>query len=204
MVFLLTPRAWCRRICCMKSKLTPEQRRERDLEYLREWQKAHPNAHREWADAHKEYLAKYARERRAMKKATDPEWVKRQSEKRRAYVEANRAKLRESISKWRSEHPEFTQRKRGKRIARLYAAPVNDLTRAEWIAIKAKYKHHCAYCGKVSKRLTLDHIVPLAKGGSHTAVNVVPACHACNSAKSDSLDWKPMDAAQILEGQSKG
>lgn len=44
----------------------------------------------------------------------------------------------------------------------------------------------CHYCGqKFSPRqLTMDHIVPLARGGTSTPGNVVPACRNCNRSKS--------------------
>jgi len=48
--------------------------------------------------------------------------------------------------------------------------------------VKAKKK--CYYCGQKSK-LTIDHVVPLASGGSHTLDNIVFACHGCNSEKRD-------------------
>ena len=40
----------------------------------------------------------------------------------------------------------------------------------------------CHYCqGKFPpKELTMDHIVPIARGGSSTQGNVVPSCRACN------------------------
>ena len=43
----------------------------------------------------------------------------------------------------------------------------------------------CHYCGKTfdPKELTLDHIVPVARGGKSTRGNVVPACKTCNSDK---------------------
>jgi len=43
----------------------------------------------------------------------------------------------------------------------------------------------CHYCGKkfAPKELTMDHIVPLARGGASTKNNVVPACAQCNSSK---------------------
>ncbi|HEY9618315.1 MAG TPA: HNH endonuclease [Microcoleaceae cyanobacterium] len=44
----------------------------------------------------------------------------------------------------------------------------------------------CQYCGS-TKRLTLDHVIPRSKGGSHTWDNVVAACEKCNSAKGDRL-----------------
>ena len=43
----------------------------------------------------------------------------------------------------------------------------------------------CYYCkGKFSpKDLTMDHIVPLSRGGKSTKGNVVPCCKACNNKK---------------------
>ena len=42
----------------------------------------------------------------------------------------------------------------------------------------------CQYCGS-GKHLTLDHVMPRSKGGSHTWDNVVAACERCNSRKGD-------------------
>ena len=47
--------------------------------------------------------------------------------------------------------------------------------------------HSCQYCGCLSKHLTLDHVIPRSKGGTHTWDNVVTACERCNSRKSDQL-----------------
>ena len=41
----------------------------------------------------------------------------------------------------------------------------------------------CQYCGKESRQLTLDHIVPRYRGGEHTWENVVSACIPCNRHK---------------------
>jgi 5-methylcytosine-specific restriction endonuclease McrA len=52
----------------------------------------------------------------------------------------------------------------------------------------------CHYCGRqVSPaELTLDHIVPLVRGGRSTRGNCVAACKTCNSAKQDLLptEWE--------------
>jgi 5-methylcytosine-specific restriction endonuclease McrA len=44
--------------------------------------------------------------------------------------------------------------------------------------------HTCQYCGN-TRKLTLDHVIPRSKGGSHTWDNVVAACERCNLTKSD-------------------
>jgi 5-methylcytosine-specific restriction endonuclease McrA len=43
----------------------------------------------------------------------------------------------------------------------------------------------CHYCERKFKRteLTMDHVVPIARGGTSTQGNIVPACAACNTEK---------------------
>lgn len=41
----------------------------------------------------------------------------------------------------------------------------------------------CQYCGKKTKQLTLDHIVPRSRNGAHVWENVVSACIPCNHTK---------------------
>ena len=43
----------------------------------------------------------------------------------------------------------------------------------------------CAYCGKTFafRDLTMDHVVPIARGGRSAKGNVVPSCKRCNTAK---------------------
>ena len=41
----------------------------------------------------------------------------------------------------------------------------------------------CQYCGKETRQLTLDHVVPRYRGGEHTWENVVSACVPCNRRK---------------------
>jgi 5-methylcytosine-specific restriction enzyme A len=43
----------------------------------------------------------------------------------------------------------------------------------------------CHYCaGKFpASKLTMDHVVPVARGGHSTKGNVVPACQKCNQEK---------------------
>ena len=53
----------------------------------------------------------------------------------------------------------------------------------------------CHYCGQrvPPQELTMDHLVPLIRGGRSTKGNLVPACKACNTAKRHSLafEWTP-------------
>jgi len=41
----------------------------------------------------------------------------------------------------------------------------------------------CQYCGVHTHNLTVDHVVPRTRGGTHTWENLVSACPACNRRK---------------------
>ena len=43
----------------------------------------------------------------------------------------------------------------------------------------------CHYCGRNvgAENLTMDHVVPVARGGSSTRGNCVPCCRECNEGK---------------------
>jgi 5-methylcytosine-specific restriction enzyme A len=59
----------------------------------------------------------------------------------------------------------------------------------------------CYYCKKSfkPKELTMDHIVPLSRGGLSTKGNVVPSCKECNNKKKQLL---PMEWDQYLRNIS--
>jgi 5-methylcytosine-specific restriction endonuclease McrA len=50
----------------------------------------------------------------------------------------------------------------------------------------------CHYCASAvgSKALTMDHVVPLIRGGRSVRGNTVPSCKDCNSKKQSLLPWE--------------
>ena len=76
-----------------------------------------------------------------------------------------------------------------------------DLRASQWWK-RSLAKGICYYCGQAvpPKKLTMDHIVPVARGGKSTKSNVVPACKECNNKKKQLL---PMEWAEYLEALSK-
>jgi len=62
---------------------------------------------------------------------------------------------------------------------------------------------HCHYCHREvgARNLTLDHVVPLIRGGRSVRGNVVPACKDCNTAKKSLLPWE-WDTYLLRLGQS--
>ncbi len=47
----------------------------------------------------------------------------------------------------------------------------------------------CAYCGCQPEKVTLDHVIPKAKGGTTDRANLVPACAGCNVSKNHCDVW---------------
>ena len=52
----------------------------------------------------------------------------------------------------------------------------------------------CQYCATDVTRVngTLDHVIPISRGGKTTWENSVTACRTCNIAKGSSRGWKPI------------
>lgn len=63
-------------------------------------------------------------------------------------------------------------------------AKVREAKKSRWWQQKTS-SGKCHYCGGVFKfkDLTMDHVVPLARGGTTSPGNVVPSCKACNKGK---------------------
>lgn len=80
---------------------------------------------------------------------------------------------------------------RSRRRARLRAAPINDLTAKGEAWVFHLYGTKCLRCG--AEPTALDHVVPLASGGPHTASNLQPLCWVCNSSKCSRscADYRP-------------
>ncbi len=102
-----------------------------------------------------------------------------------------------------AKHAKYRATPRGRQIIRCLnqrhraakEAVENTLTKEEWDNILAYYRNRCAYCGEDMVRITMDHIVPVSKGGAHSASNVVPSCTPCNSSKRDRT---PEEAGMVL------
>ncbi len=61
----------------------------------------------------------------------------------------------------------------------------------------------CYYCHQDVGRsnLTMDHVVPLSRGGKSRKGNLVPACKACNNKKKYLL---PIEWEEFLKSLSEG
>jgi 5-methylcytosine-specific restriction endonuclease McrA len=107
----------------------------------------------------------------------------------RRWRKQNADKSREMLKAWHEKNPDARKRYEGARRARKKGCEAS-LTNAEWLSRLSEFQDRCAYCGSLEK-LTIDHIVPLSRGGAHTSTNVAPACLSCNTSKHTKLlaEW---------------
>jgi len=121
------------------------------------------------------------------------------------YQMKNRKKIRIRYTKWaknnreiinkasrkyyyknREKHMILTKNRRAKA-----KNAEGSFTEQEWENLKKEYNYKCAICkntepfNQFRKYLTIDHIIPLSKGGTNYITNIQPLCFVCNSIKKD-------------------
>lgn len=92
------------------------------------------------------------------------------------YRQANIATVRENERRWRANHKAHEAARRHQRRALELDAETREY-------IKVLLLDLCSYCGGPGG--TIDHIVPVAKGGTNHWTNLTAACKSCNSSKHD-------------------
>lgn len=103
------------------------------------------------------------------------------------YREENAEWAKSYQKEWRSSNKQKRQELEHRRRARkqqngVYVISPKDmhrLTRA------------CIYCGS-TEQITMDHVIPISRGGTHGIGNLVPACVSCNNKKLDKtiMEWR--------------
>lgn len=106
-------------------------------------------------------------------------------DKRYSILKRWREKNRNYLREWRAKNPHKTRSYKIKRRSLELTNGRNDLS-SEQIKFLFDIFKTCQYCGS-SKDLTIDHIIPLSRGGENTFDNVTVACRRCNSRKGNKI-----------------
>ena len=126
----------------------------------------------------------------------------RYKDRKKRYDQSPKGKATKAKKDKKYKHTEkgrFTRRKVEIKRKHQITSQNCTITKPEWDAIKERFSHRCAYCNREVKRLEMDHVIPLSKGGAHTKENIVPACRTCN-AKKGNREQLPREIS-VLSGQ---
>lgn len=184
------------------------------LEWTRQWKKNNPDKvaeqRRKWKQGRPEKEAERKRQWRRANQEKDAERKRRyhqanqqkEVERSRRWREANQERAAEYNRQYLRANPEKSSAKQNRRRTRETKAG-GSYTADEFKALCNHYGNKCLRCGKENVKLTADHVLPVARGGSSDISNIQPLCKSCNSAKNARhIDYRP-DAGPLRWLQAK-
>lgn len=108
----------------------------------------------------------------------------------RNYYNRNKNKVIQKVLNWQKRNPDKKRATDHNYRSRLYAN--GGKIKSDIVSeVLQSNNGFCQYCNK-NKANSVDHIIPLSKGGTNNRDNLAPACSSCNSSKKDKLlsEWK--------------
>jgi len=142
-------------------------------------------------DCVNEYSKQYRSSRREEMKQRSADWRARNPDKvlkhRREYYQKNSPRMKEYVKQYLKDHPEVKARvrvlRRLQKQAKRFVVTAKDMRRL--------LSQPCYQCGSMVQ-LSIDHVIPLSRGGSHGIGNLATLCRKCNSSKGSKLliEWK--------------
>lgn len=126
------------------------------------------------------------------------QWRQKNPDKARANSYKQSAKLKERDpeywNRWlRNDYAKDSAKyiaKVNARRARLLQCE-GDYTAEQFAELCLTYGGICLCCESADSPLTVDHVVPLSKGGSNNISNIQPLCRSCNSKKgAKTIDYR--------------
>jgi 5-methylcytosine-specific restriction endonuclease McrA len=129
------------------------------------------------------------------KAAYDKIYAAANREKRSAHTKAwhaaNRNRLLAKQKIYAAAHPNECLAFSHKRRAKKFGVKIGDTVAIlVWIkGWRTEAPASCHYCKKVTPgtEMTIDHVIPISKGGDHDLTNLVVCCKSCNNSKQDKL-----------------
>lgn len=175
-------RHWCKTCNSAKIKI----RRDNNIEHYRA--KA-----REWHHQNKELknnrTKQWAAQNPEKRKEINRRWRKANSSYLAERMVQYRKNNPDSYKNWVKDNPEMARANWAKRRARELNATTHHISQKE---IRRMYKSPCFYCKETGKKMHLDHVIPISRGGNHSIGNLVPACWKCNQSKNNKtiMEWR--------------
>ena len=99
----------------------------------------------------------------------------------RKWYKNNSKKAIAATRDWSRRNPDSKRLSEHKRRSDKIGNGVFKVSRKETLNI---INSPCVACGSISK-ITMDHVVPLSRGGRHSIGNLQPLCFSCNASKNN-------------------
>jgi len=115
---------------------------------------------------------------------------RRDRDDRARYLQERERRL-VSAKRYAKANPHVGQAAKRKRRSLQADAGVFEVSGKAWLRVLHRHRNRCFYCAKPGP-MTMDHVVPISRGGTHSIGNLIPACAQCNSSKRHRtiMEWR--------------
>ena len=173
--------------CCIEcQKRWNKENSERLAQNKRQWRKS-PEVKARIAEYSKQYAAKNKEELKSRRKSYY--WKNREKVLKQFndWAKDNGAKIKINRTQSRKANPALYRSYSATRRARMKNAQTFQITKMEFQKL---YSSNCFYCQGTAT--SIDHVIPLSRGGNHSIGNLVACCLSCNSSKKDKTitEWR--------------
>lgn len=151
-----------------------EDNKEKIAAAIRRWEQENP-------EKAKERMRRYYERHRERLLERSRRWLEANPDYPRRYREENIEQVKATARRWREENKDQVAAISRRRYARQLGAEGSH-TLAEWLELCEAWGNKCLSCGE-ERTLTVDHVIPLSKGGSNDISNIQALCGPCNSSK---------------------
>lgn len=140
------------------------------------------------------------------------EWTKHNRElaraQKRRWYQRHKETIIDKVKVWKKDNPEKSRKQAivdsHKRRARTNASSTLGITQVDidWMLKRDNYQ--CLACG-VTNNLTVDHVIPIFRGGANDRTNIQTLCGVCNSSKGTKvIDYRKDDEKESKVSKQLG
>ena len=170
-----------------KQKIRYKNNPQKYLNRSKKWRKENP-------EKSNQQRQRWASKNREKSNAIKTKWrinnLEKSNECSKNWRINNPEKMNANGRKWRKENYEkWSLINRRNQYKRRLA--IGRFTNEEWLRILKKHDNSCAQCG-TKEKITIDHIIPISKGGANWANNLQPLCLHCNVKKYNKVIERPL------------
>lgn len=187
-----------------KNKVFYQKNKEKIKDRVKKYRESHKEqiliAKRKWTKENPEKRKAIVRRYYEKKLKEDPEWA---NKKAKFYYDKDPEKARKRLREYRKSRPVWTRLQKYLRRTRCGSGQVDKehLNKELEGLVMEKLKNQdykCFYCGVgIEESFSIDHIIPLSRGGSNNIENIDLVCKPCNTKKSTRSKERMLEVMRV-------